>query len=131
MKTIKFIGYLFYRYYAKGSNSSPYFRTLLSMTMLGFFHLFQILIVLDKIDLLPIKSTDSHLKKRLVIICVMIPIALLMWRLFRKEDIPVLREKYDYDWDIVFRGNVWLLVYIISSFFLIVALAIWRSMTGK
>ncbi len=52
----------------------------------------------------------------------MLPIYLIMTRLFKKEDIAPLKEKYDYNWDKVFSGNVWLIVYSITSFALVFVL---------
>ena len=123
MKTIKFIGYLFYRYYSKGPRANiPYFSALCSMTLLGFFHLMQLLIVLDKVDLIPTEKTNNIWTKRLIMFLAMLPIYLIMTRLFRKEDIAPLKEKYDYNWDKVFSGNIWLIVYGITSFALIFVL---------
>ena len=128
MKTIKFVGYLFYRYYSKGPRSSiPYFRTMGTMTLLGFMHLMQILILLNKVNLIPINSTDDGLHKRIIMFFVMLPIYFLMTRLFKKSDIEPLKEQYDENWDKVFSGNVWLIIYCILSFTLIIMLALWKK----
>jgi len=128
MKTIKFVGYLFYRYYSKGPRANiPYFSTMGSMTLLGFMHLMQILIVLDKVDLIPISSSDDKPKRYLMMFLVMLPIYFVMTRLFRKSDIEPLKEKYDYNWDKVFKANVLLVIYIIVSFALIFILAFWKK----
>ncbi len=104
MKTIKFVGYLFYRYYSKGPRANiPYFSTLCAMTMLGFMHLMQLLILFDGVDLIPIKSNDDKLTKKLIIFGSMIPLYLLMTQLFKKKDIEMLKEKYNYNWDKVFQ----------------------------
>lgn len=128
MKTIKFLGYLFYRYYSKGPRANiPYFSTMCSMTLLGFMHLMQILILLDKVDLIPISSSDDKTKRYFVFFLVMLPIYFVMTLLFKESDIGPLKEKYDYNWDKVFKGNVWLVIYIIVSFALIFILAIWKK----
>ena len=128
MKTIKFVGFLFYRYYSKGPRASiPYFATLCSMTLLGFFHLMQILILFDKMNLLPLNSSQDKSTKRLLMFIIMLPIYLLMTRLFKKSDIEPLKEKYAYNWDKVFNGSVWLVVYIVVSFSLIFMLAVWKK----
>jgi hypothetical protein len=128
MKTIKFVGYLFYRYYSKGPRAGiPYFSTMGSMTLLGFMHLMQILILLNKVDLIQRNSTDDGLTKRIIIFFVMLPIYFLMTRLFKKSDIEPLKEKYDKHWDKVFSGNVWLIIYCILSFTLIIVLALWKK----
>ncbi len=128
MKTIKFVGFLFYRYYSKGSRANiPYFSTMCSMTLLGFFHLMQLLILFDKVNLLPLNSSQDKLTKRLLMFIVMLPIYFFMTRLFKKSDIEPLKDKYAYNWDKVFNGNVWLVVYIIVSFSFIVVLAVWKK----
>lgn len=58
---------------------------------------------------------------------IMLPIYFSMTLLFKKSDIESLKEKYDYNWDKVFKGNVWLLIYIVVSFALIFILAFWRK----
>jgi len=124
VKTIKFVGFLFYRYYSRGQGErNPYFRTVLSMTLLGFFHLMQILILARKVDIIPIKPGDSTSTKRLLIGISMLPIFVIMMLLFKKSDIKSLKEKYDNDWDKVSSGNVWLVVYMLLSFSLIFILA--------
>lgn len=128
IKTIKFVGYLFYRYYAKGPRASfPYFSTLCSMTFLGYIHLFQILILLNSVDLIPINPTNSKLFKRLIMFFVMLPIFFLITQLFKKSDIVPLKEKYDNNWDKVYKGNTWLVIYIIISIALIFILAILKK----
>jgi len=97
------------------------------MTLLTYFHLFQILIILDKVNLISIDYYDDKVTKRLVMFSIMLPIYLAMTRLFRKADIDPLREKYDYDWDKVFKGNIWLIVYIVFSFSFIFILAFWKK----
>jgi len=128
MKTIKFVGYLFYRYYSKGPRASiPYFSAICSMTLLGFMHLMQILILFNKVNLIPINSDENKLTKRLIILIFMLPIYFIMTRLFRKKDIEPLKEKYDYNWDKVYSGNVWLIIYIIISMTLIGILVFWKK----
>ena len=83
----------------------------------------QALILLDKVDLIPIKSTDDKGTKRLLMFGVMLPIYFVVTLLFKKSDIEPLEEKYNNNWDKVFKGNVWLIVYIIASFASIFILA--------
>ena len=124
MKTIKFVGYLLHSYYSKGPRATiPYFSTMMSMTLLGFMHLMQILILLNKVDIIPIDPSDNKTTKRVIMILVMLPIYFLMTRLFRKSDIESLKEKYDNNWNKVFSGNVLLVIYMVLSFTLIFILA--------
>jgi hypothetical protein len=96
------------------------------MTLLGYMHLMQILILLNKVSLIPTDSTDDRGVKRIIMFFVLLPIYFLMTLLFKKSDIEPLKEKYDNNWNKVFSGNVWLIIYCISSFTLVMALAIWK-----
>ncbi len=128
MNTIKFIGYLFYRYYEKPSQrGNPYFRTMCSMTLLVYMHLMQLLILFNKTDLIPIKASDDKLTKRIIMLFVLVPIYFLATKLFKKSDIEPLKEKYGYNWDKVHAGNILLILHIILSFALIFVLAIWKK----
>jgi hypothetical protein len=130
MKTIKFAAFLFYRYYSGGRrpDSTPFFRTKLSMTLLGFMHLMQLLVILDKVnDYIPTSTSYGRGMNKIIMFFVMLPIYFLVSLLIKKKDMDELDEKYAYDWDKVFNGNVWLVVYIIVSFALIFVLAIWKK----
>ncbi len=123
MRTIKFVGYLLYRYYSKGSRANiPYFSAICSMTLLGYMHLVQILILLNSVDFIPVNFNDNNFAKRLIMFFLMLPLYFLMSNLFRKKDIGMLKAKYDYNWDKVFSGNVRLIIYKILSISLIFVL---------
>lgn len=126
MKPIRFVAFLFYRYYSCGRwpDSNPYFRTMCSLTLLAFIHLIQVLIILDQVSLIPINDSDGKGVKRMVIFFVMLPIYLLMTRLVKKKQLEEMKEEYSYSWDKVFKWNVWLVVYIILSFSFIFILAV-------
>lgn len=127
MKTIKFAAFLFYRYYSKGS-PGPYFRTLWSLTFLGFMHLMQLFIVLDKIGIIHINSSKYKDLKEIMFLSLMTaPIYFILALIIKKKDLQQLKEKYEYEWDKVFDGNVRLVVYIIVSLFSIVILASIKS----
>src|SRR5689334_8862727 len=117
-KPIKFAAFLLYRYYSGGRrpDSSPYFRTMCSMTLLAFFHLMQILILLKKVDLIPIKSSDSKDTKFGIMLLVMIPLYLLMTLLVKKKELDQMKEQYSIGWDKIFYWNVWLVIYMVLSF---------------
>jgi len=88
--------------------------------MLGFLHLFQLLLIFDSVSIIPVSASDNKLTKRFVMLFLFfIPLYFIMTRVFKKADIEPLKEKYDKDWDKVFKGNVWLVVYIILSMGLI------------
>lgn len=83
----------------------------------------QILILLNSI---PDITTDKS-AKRLIVFLTMLPIYFVMTILFKKSDLAPLKETYDRDWDKVFKGNVWLVFYVIASFTLIIILALWKK----
>ena len=120
MRIIKFVGYLFYRYYSKGATANiPYFSTICAMALLGYMHFFQLLILINKINLITISTGDNKLTKRIIIFFAMLPIYFVMTRLFRKSDIELLKKKYDYNSDKIFSGRIWLIIYIVLSFSMI------------
>jgi len=75
--------------------------------------------------LVPIASSHGKGTREFILFFVMVPIYFLVTAIFRKRDMEDLREKYDYNWDKVFSGRVWLVIYIIFSFILSVVIAYW------
>jgi len=108
----------------------PYFRTLVTMTLLGFLHLMQLLVLLDKVGLIPTAKTNDIWVKWLLIFLAMLPIYFLMTRLFRMADIAPLKEEYDFNQSKIYRGNVLLVTYAITSLALTFVLAILRKSLG-
>ena len=122
MKTIKFVGYLFYRYYSKGDwHDIPYFTAVCSMTLLGYIHLMQAA-VLFNFDPVPTDLSNNIWIKRLIVCLVMLPIFFVVSQLFKRKDLEHLKTKYDGDPKKVSKGNHWLIAYIIISFALFVGL---------
>lgn len=106
MQQIKFIGFLFYRYYSKGPRSGiAYFSACLAISFLMFLNILLIL------TLLKVINNDK------LIYLLPIPLYFLVSKIFKKSDVELLKEKYDYEWDKVFNANVWLIIYIIISIF--------------
>jgi hypothetical protein len=127
MKTIKFVGYLFYKYYSTGPRADIcYFSAVCAMTILGYLHLFQLLLLLEIFNIIPV-GTNGDLSRKITLLFGMLPLYCIMTGLFERKDIEPLREKYDYNWDKVFSGRVWLVIYFICSFALTVGLAYWKS----
>ncbi len=128
MKLIKFAAFLFYRYYSEGRwNGVPYFRTIIALGFLGYIHLLQILFILDRVDLLPIKSSQSHDTKRLMMFLILLPICLMMRLLIKESELKDIKEQYAYSWDKIFNANVWLIVYIVLSFSSLIILMIVKT----
>lgn len=126
MKTLKFAAYLFYRYYSGGKrpDSTPHFRTVLSLTLIGFIHLFQLLIIVNKVNLIPISQGDAKIYKRWVMFCIMLPIAILVALLVPKKELVGLQNVYQDKPEVVRKGNRNLILYIVVNFFLIFILAV-------
>jgi hypothetical protein len=126
MKTLKFAAFLFYRYYSGGiqPDSTPHFKTILSLTFIGFIHLFQLLIILDKVNLIPISEADGKMYKRWIMFCIMFPIAIVVALLFPKKELVTLQSFYQDKPELVRKGNNFLIAYIVVNFSLIILLTI-------
>lgn len=121
MKLLKFTMFLFYRYYSKGSsNNIPYFSALCAVVMLIYMHIFQILIVLNKVDeILPLNKDDDQNTKTWKAALFMLPIFLVVAYLVKPKDLKLAK----YDEDKVRRGGIYLVIYTVLSFVLIFVLA--------
>lgn len=121
MKLLKFTMFLFYRYYSKGrSKGSAYFSALCAVVLLIYMHVFQILIVLDKVDeIIPLKKDDDPDIKDLKMGLFLLPFFLIVRYLVKPKDLRVAK----YDEDKVRRSGIYLVIYCILSFVLLFALA--------
>ena len=128
MKPVRFAAFLLYRYYSGGRrpDSSPYFRTLCTLSLLVLIHLMQLLVLINRVDILPLKLSYSKDSKLLIMLALLLPIYLLLSILIKKESLEAMNEAYAYSWDRVFNWNVWFIVYICLSFAFLVFLA-WKS----
>jgi hypothetical protein len=112
MKTIKFVAYLFYRYYSTGATKDiPYISTLCALVMLLGLHLFQLLVLFDKVDLLPTSGKNTRAENFLIIFLCLIPIFLLMAFLVKKSEL----QQMNYEESRIKKGNLFLIIYIIAS----------------
>lgn len=125
MKTIKFIGYLFYRYYSTGATKDiPYFSTLCALVMLVGLHVFQLLLIFSKFHWLDfINSNESRAKKFLLIGMCLIPLFVIASVLFKKSDVKEL----NYDENKIKQGYTFLIIYIIMSMALLILLGLYRQ----
>lgn len=88
MKTLKFVAYLFYRYYSTGATKNiPYFSTLCALVMLFGLHLFQILVLTDQMNIFPTKNTNTRSTNFFLIALFLIPVFLLMTLLFKHDEL--------------------------------------------
>lgn len=121
MNTLKFVMYILYRYYSKGGTKDiPYFSALCAVVLLIYIHVFQILIILDKVDaILPMKEDDDRVVKYLKLGFFLLPVFLIVYLLVRPKDL----ENASYDESKVKRGGIYLIIYSIISFILLFVLA--------
>jgi hypothetical protein len=129
MKLIRFVAFLFYRYYSGGRRPEtiPLFHALCSITLLASFHVVQILILLNRVDVILTKPADNHWQQKLGIAAVFIAIFVVFSLIIKRKHMEELEERYQYEWDKIVNANVWLIVYIIMSFALIIVLALWKN----
>jgi hypothetical protein len=100
------------------------FSTILALTMLAYLHLFQVLIVLDRVDLLPLSKDDTRFEKRVGVALVMAPIAIVLAFMVRKKDINEIAAAYQDRQEEISRGNKFLIAYSVLSFALLTVLMI-------
>ena len=128
MKIIRFVAFLFYNYYSTGSRASiKYFSTLIVLTGLCFIHLLQLVIFLNKIEIISIQLPSEKAVRYISIAIIGAPIYFLLNFILQEKDLIKLKEYYDYNWDKVFNGNVLLVTYMILSFALLTFLILWKT----
>ena len=71
-------------------------------------------------DLMLPKLGQSGFLTWLSPLIIFLPVYLLLNKLVPKDELIQASEKYDYDWDRVFKASVWLVIYIIALFISIV-----------
>lgn len=121
MRTLKFIMYLFYRYYLTGpTRNIPYFKALGAVVFLIYLHIFQILIVFNLVETaIAINKNDLQITKYWKIAIFLLPIFLIVYSLIKPKDLRNLK----YEDNKIRRGNIYLIIYSISSFILLFILA--------
>jgi hypothetical protein len=119
MKTLKFVMFLFYQYYSTGSTHRiPYFSTLCAVVFLAYLHIFQILVILDKVDWLPMQADDEKIIKYGKLAIFLLPVFLILAFLIRERDL----KNMNYDQSVIKNGNIRLVAYIVLSFILLFVL---------
>jgi hypothetical protein len=120
MRTLKFVMFIFYRYYSKGGTKQiPYFSALCATVFLIYLHIFQLLIIFDSVDLLPMKKDNDRMTNYLKFALFSAPIFLIIAFLIKERDLKLL----EYDNQKIRRGGVYLVIYLITSFLLLFVLA--------
>jgi accessory gene regulator protein AgrB len=124
MRTVKFIAYLFYKYYSKGyTKQIAYFSTLCALVMIACIHLFQVFILCNALFIVPTDGSQKDIKNWFFIGLFLIPFFLIFRFLIKETE---LQEMF-YDKHKVKRGYLFLIVYLILSFALLIFLALLKA----
>ena len=119
MNILRFIMYLFYRYYSTGGTRNiPYFSALCAVVFLIYIHIFQALVVFNKVYILTLDQGDVRLVKYGKLAFFLLPIFLIVYYLAKPIDIKQLH----YSEKKIKKGNLYLVIYIITSFILLFVL---------
>jgi heme/copper-type cytochrome/quinol oxidase subunit 2 len=123
MKTFRFTAYLFYRYYSTGpTRGIPYFSTLCALVMLLGLHVFQILVLFNRTNLLPTSANNSRGENFIAMAWWLLPAFLVMVLLIRKSDL----QNMNYEVSKIKKANRFLILYIITSIGLLLFLILMR-----
>jgi len=122
MRFIKFVAFLFYRYYSTGGTQRvPYFSTLCAMSMMIYIHLFQFLILINCVDaFIPGGDSEARPIKYLKLGLFFIPVFLILAILIKKKEL----EQMSYAKQVLKKGYVFLISYLIISFVVLIMLII-------
>jgi len=120
MKLLRFVMFLFYRYYSTGGTRRiQYFSSISAVGFLIYLHILQLLIIIDKLNWFPMEESDTKLVKYGKMAFFFLPIFIIIALLVKEKD---LRDA-EYDEDKIRTGGRWLVVYIVFSFVLTFVLA--------
>lgn len=125
MKTVKFVAYLFYRYYSSSGprKDIPYFSTLGAMVMLFYIHLVQLLILLNMINIIPIRNSDTHVGRFFKMALFLSPLFFLFAAFIKKSELQTMQ----YNEQKVKKANIYLIIYIVLSFSFMIFLALLKK----
>ncbi|MDP4264024.1 MAG: hypothetical protein Q8941_15960 [Bacteroidota bacterium] len=126
MKTIKFVAYLFYRYYSttKGfAKDIPYAATLGALVLLAYLHIFQIFALLNITNLIPTNGSQMKVSNYFIMGLFMLPVLIFFFAIIKKREL----QRLQYDDKRIKRGYIYLIGYIILSFSFLMLLAIFRK----
>ena len=124
MKLLKFVMFLFYKYYSKGgTHRIPYFSALCATVFLIYVHIFQILILINKVDeVLPMDKGDAQFIKYIKLAAFLLPIFFVIGYLVKERDLKVA----EYDEIAIKKGQIYLVLYIIVSVLALILLMIFK-----
>lgn len=124
METIKFIAFLFYKYYSTGPTSRiPYFSTLCALVLMLYMHVVQILLIFNITDIVPTDGSQMKAMNFVKMALFMIPFFVITGMLVKKSDL----NSKTYSPQKIKTGYIYLIVYIILSFILIIVLALYKK----
>ncbi|MGE7775083.1 hypothetical protein ACQKLP_10185 [Chitinophaga sp. NPDC101104] len=110
MKLLRFVMFILYQYYSKGRyRGAAYFDALILVSLMIMMHLFQLLIVIDKMRPFPTAE----------VLFVLLPAILVVFLLAPPAEI----KKLHYSVKEVRMGGIWLIVYGVLSFTFFIVLA--------
>jgi hypothetical protein len=113
--------FLFYRYYSNGGTYRiPYFSALCATVFLIYIHIFQVLIIFDTVELLPMHQGDSKILKYGKLALFLLPIFIIVWLLVPERDL----RNAGYSDEKVRNGGRNLVIYIVLSIALLFSLAL-------
>lgn|SRR5690606_9923655 len=121
MKFIRFITYLFYRYYSKGPTSEvSYMKTICSVIFLIWIHIFIVLIIIGKTDLIPNDDNSTKGMKYLKMALISSPFFLFFLLFIKEKDL----KSMEYDEDKIRVATKVLWTYVIFSLILMFVLMV-------
>lgn len=119
MRILKLVMFTLYRYYSKGGTRRiPYVSALLAVVFLIYLHIFQVLIIFNKVDLLPMRTEQSQIIKYYKLAIFLLPIVLTIGFLVKEKD---LRDA-EYDDELINRTGKYLVLYAVLSVILLFVL---------
>lgn len=108
MKILKFVMYLFYRYYSTGGTKSiPYFSALCAVVFLIYIHIFQLFIIINKVEVFGMGEDNSRIENYGRLVLFLLPIFLIIGYLIKPNDLKSLKYKEDK----IKKGNIYLIAY--------------------
>lgn len=127
MKTLKFISYLFYRYYSTGPTKSiPYFSTLCALVMLIGLHIFQLIVLFNATSILPSSGAAPGVPRLINYFrwaLMIAPLFVIMTLLVKRSEL----QSMHYDETKVKRGYFYLIAYIVLSVAFLILLSLYKK----
>lgn len=119
MRFIKFVTYIFYKYYSDGATKSvAYTKTIASMVVLIVINLWILLIMFNLTDFIPITTNDKKEIRYLKIALYTLPIFLFFIIFIKEKDLKLIT----YDEIKIKRGGTFLIIYLVASVVLLFTL---------